>query len=135
VEPDDSVPNSAVLLEWLWNHVDKTILKAEIQSASSDPSPREFFISFGCGYKVLPAMQWFWDHGVVVAQRPTSSELRCSDIYMFAEDKEIKLLRWLHQHNCVNVSKARIMKDGSVDLDPSSRRLRGSCLLIPAEST
>ncbi len=131
-EHDDLVANSAVLLEWLWNHADKTILKAEIQKASSDPSPREFFLSLANGYEALPAMQWFWDHGVVVAQRPALSELRCSDVYMWAEDKEIKQLRWLHQHNCVNVSKARIMKNGTVDLDPSPRRVRGSRLLIPA---
>ncbi len=130
VEPDDSVANSAVILEWLWNNAYKPTLQVQINSVTSDVT--DFFISFANGCDVLPAMQWFWDLGVVVAQRPTSDESHRSDIYTFAENKDIKTLRWLHHHNCVNLEHAHIRKNGTVNLNPYKHSLRSSRLLISA---
>lgn len=136
VEPDDSGPSSAVLLEWLWNHVDKDILRTEIQRASQ-PRIRTFFINFGGVYEgAIPAMQWFWDHGVVMLFGPTSVPEFPSLIHEMAEDKEIEILRWLHHHNCANLSHARIRRNGTVHINPTTpRHLRGSHLLISPEAT
>ena len=130
VEPDDSVANSAVILEWLWNNAYKPTLQVQIVRVTSDAA--DFFIGFANGYDVLPAMQWFWDLGVVVPQRPASDASQPSDIYTFAEEKKIETLRWLHHHNCVNLEHAHIRKNGTVNLDPYKHSLRSSRLLISA---
>ena len=134
VEPDDdSTSDSADVLEWFWNHADQKILQAEILQASED-GVRRFFMDFAGMYEgAIPAMQWFWDHGVVMLFGPTSVPEFPSIIHELAEDKEIKILRWLHHHNCANLSHARIRRNGTVHINPTTpRHLRGSNLLIQA---
>ena len=138
------------MLNWLWNHhPDTEKLEADMMVDQMPYNPSMVCIGVGPyspreslrhmakgGAKCIPALNWFWDHGMTVAQRPEAVHGFHKSIEKLAEAKELETLRWLHHHNCVNLSKTCIYAiNGCVDLDPYPSFLEGSCLLISPPSS
>ena len=140
------------MLNWLWNHhADTEKLEADMKrnhvndgdtmsfmnvwEDAHSPSESLRYIAKR-GVKCIPALNWFWDHGMTVEKRPEAVHGFHTIIKKLAKAKELETLRWLHHHNCVNLSKACIYAiNGCVDLEPYPSFLEGSCLLISPSSS
>ena len=121
-------PFDVAMLEYMWNHsIGKGRLELNMSEAMLEP--RDFLMSLAVGIEWLPALDWLWEHGLVVQQMPLLAPTLKS-VRIHVVENHIKILRWLHYHNCVNLSKARVYGNGQVILIPGPDLLEDSCLLI-----